>query len=106
MPKLTLHSKEITNANILKVQVGTNCPQGGDHGHGGRTLFRLIDRASTSMRCRVNRGPLVEASEIEIVLGGDAEHATFIEALEFALRILQSEQSDMFRLETKEEDVN
>ena len=105
MPKLTLHSKEITNANILKVQVGTNCPQGGGHGYQGRTLFRLTGRASTSMRCRVNGGPLVEASEIEIVLGGDAEHATFIDALEFALGIVRS-QSDKFRLETREEDVN
>ncbi len=105
MPKLTLHSKEIHNANILKVHVGTNCPHGGDRGHGGRTLFRLTDLGSTSMQCRVNGGPLVDASEVEIVLGGDAEHATFIEALEFASGVLRA-QSDMFSLETKEEDVN
>ena len=30
-----------TSANILTVRVGTNCPQGGDSGHGGKTVLSL-----------------------------------------------------------------
>jgi hypothetical protein len=105
LPKLTLYSKEISNANILEVQVGTNCPQGGDHGHGGRTLFRLINHASTSMQCRINDATLADADKIEIILGGDAEHETFIKALEFALSVLRS-QSGINRFSSSEEDVS
>jgi hypothetical protein len=80
-------SKEFVSCNILEIQVGTNCPQGGDTGHGGRTVLRLIDRASTDMRCRINDREMISAmgGSIEIVLGGDSECGTFIEALEFAL---------------------
>ena len=90
MPNITIHSKEITSANILQVQAGTNCPQGGDAGHGGRTVLRLIDCAGTAMQCRVNDGELVDASKIEIVLAGDTEKDTFTQALEFALAVLGS----------------
>lgn len=104
MPKLTICSKEIINANILKVHVGTNCPQGGDAGHGGRTLFKLTDRGGTSMRCRVNGGQSVEASEIEIILRGDAECESFTRALAFALNTLHSKSDDSAE-ETNEESV-
>lgn len=105
MPKLTTHSKEITHANILKVEVGTNCPQGGDGGHGGRTVLRLSDGGGTDMKCRVNNGALLDADKIEIVLSGDSECETFTHALEFALAVLRSTNSDQFRLQTTEEDV-
>ena len=89
MPKLTIYSKEITSANLLKVQVGTNCPQGGDAGHGGRTVLRLIDFGGTNMRCCIGGHDLVDTTKVEIVLLGDSEHETFISALDFALSVLR-----------------
>jgi hypothetical protein len=104
MPKVKIAEKEISSANILKVQVGTNCPHGGDYGHGGRTILRLQDLAGTAMAAKINDGKLVDATSIEIILGGDTECYTFIEALEFALGTLraQAEANGIFR----EEEIN
>lgn len=85
MPNIKIHSKEFISANILEVEAGTNCPQGGDTGHGGRTLFRLIDQASTDIRVKVDGHDIPINDSLEIVLGGDCEHDTFVQALEFAL---------------------
>ena len=89
MPQVTIHSKLIANHNVLSVTVGTNCPQGGDTGHGGRTLFRLKNEGSTDIRIMVDGKDLPSARSIEIILGGDAEAKTFTEA-EFAAKIPES----------------
>lgn len=100
--------KQIVSANIIEVEVGTTGHCGGDTGHGGRTLFRISDLASTDMRLsfhaqegNIEIGDLMmrglngtagfdlEAESIEIVFGGDCELDTFIEALEFALETLK-----------------
>jgi hypothetical protein len=94
MPKLTIYKTECNSANVLEVQVGTNCPQGGDAGHGGRTVFRLINRSGTEMKCRLNDGEAVETSSIEILLAGDSECDTFTEALAFALEVLQAPRGE------------
>jgi hypothetical protein len=94
MPNVTIYKTECNSSNLLEVQVGTNCPQGGDAGHGGRTLFRLTDRAGTAMTCRINDGEVVDASKIEIVFAGDSECETFTEALAFALAVLRSPRSE------------
>jgi len=78
--------EEFPAANVLQVEAGTNCPQGGDSGHGGRTLFRLTDQGGTDIRVKVDGNPIKIYDSIEIVLGGDCEHFTFVEALEFALK--------------------
>lgn len=88
MPTVPITSKTINHLNILEVDVGTNCPCGGDTGHGGRTLLRFTNQASTDMRVRINGGEQIEAQSIELVFGGDAECETLIEALEFALDTL------------------
>ena len=46
--------KCITSANILYVEAGTNCPQGGDGGHGGMTYFMLEDDAGQGLDVKVN----------------------------------------------------
>lgn len=89
MPIVNIHSENFQRCNILKVEAGTNCPQGGDWGHGGRTLLRLTDVAGTNMKCRVDDGELADVSKIEIVMGGDSENETFIEAIKFALVVLE-----------------
>ena len=102
---------ECISANIIGVEAGTTGYCGGDSGHGGRTYFRLSDLASTEMRLSFtsqhsyNNGVVeidgkqyqvgsiscsnLEASDIQIVFGGDCELDTFIEALEFTLNTLK-----------------
>ena len=89
--KIRVHEKEISGCNVLHVQVGTNCPQGGDTGHGGRTIFGLTDLASTDMRLAVNGGSWQQVRSFSVVLGGDSEHDTLVEALEYALTILKAD---------------
>jgi len=86
MPNIEVHTDEFTSANILQVEAGTNCPQGGDCGHGGRTLLRLIDQGGTNIRVKIDGQEIRINDSIEIVLGGDCEHHTFVAALEFALK--------------------
>lgn len=79
---------ELCNANILEVEAGTTGYKGGDTGHGCRTYLRIKDLASTDL-C-ING---TESEEVTIELGGDTELNTFIQALEFALKVLK-EQSE------------
>jgi hypothetical protein len=89
---------------MLSVEAGTNCPQGGDSGHGGRTVFRLSDDGSTTMSVRINGRRVKNVQTIEIVLGGDSEAETFIEALEFAARILRG-QNGIYSGDKPEEEI-
>ena len=81
--RIPLRAKNIYNANHLRVEAGTNGICGGDSGHGSRTYLSIIDAGGTDLR--VN--PL--STGVEIVLGGDSELWTFIEALRFAADALQ-----------------
>ena len=76
------HSQEteIVNCNILGVKVATNGYCGGDSGHGSRTYFKLEDLASTDINIRL----LKDKKGVEMMLGGDAELETFIQALRWA----------------------
>ncbi len=87
--ELRTSRKTITHANILEVEFGSNCPRGGDAGHGGVTLFRLKDHGSTSADIRYAGRKIGELAdgELELVLRGDAECETFMEALRFALKV-------------------
>ncbi|BAL01667.1 hypothetical protein OBV_44680 [Oscillibacter valericigenes Sjm18-20] len=79
---------EFLNANVLQVEVGTTGYCGGDFGHGGRTFFKIKDKGGTALFVNGK-----EVEEVEIALGGDAELSTFIQSLEFALKVLK-EQSE------------
>lgn len=107
--KVETFSKTFDSCNIITVEVGTTGHMGGDTGHGGRTYLRIADDASTDMRCRViSNGKqydfdnACDASQIEIMFGGDTELDTFIEALEFAVGILK-EQASGHNNKTKKE---
>ena len=89
MPTIPTASTSFESFNILRVDVGTNCPSGGDIGHGGRTLLRFTNEASTDMRVRIDEGAQVEVRCVELVFGGDAECQTLIQSLEFALDALK-----------------
>lgn len=97
--------KEIVDCNIIEVEVGTTGYCGGDSGHGGRTYFRITDLSSTAMSCRIKgRNTVTEdyLHQIELMLGGDAEMETFIEALEFALDTLKSQAGGRHVMTPKE----
>ena len=100
---------EIVDFNILTVEAGTNGKQGGDAGHGCRTYLCIKNDACTYMKCRTSIHRIdVDADglchhhddttdhgqvdEIEIMLGGDSELDTFIEALEFAVDTLRKQR--------------
>jgi len=91
MPQPNIYSQTFESANILDVEVGTNCPQGGDTGHGGCTVFRLVNQASTDLSVGVNGNAPQSVESVEIVLGGDTECETFLEALKFAVKILNAQ---------------
>jgi hypothetical protein len=74
------NSQEIVNCNILNVEVGTNVPQGGDAGHGGKTFFELKDEGGTSWTIT----KLGDDEGVRIELGGDSECITFANALRWA----------------------
>lgn len=90
MENIKVITQEFCRCNILKVAVGSNCPQGGDSGHGGRTYFSLHNLGGTDLRVIVD-GKKFDADLVEIIFGGDSEHDTFIQALEFALNVLKRE---------------
>ncbi|MGC9451672.1 MAG: hypothetical protein ACP5I4_09510 [Oceanipulchritudo sp.] len=89
--KITTYSKTFDSNNILKVTAGTNVPQGGDTGHGGRTLLRLSNEGFTDWTIRIDGEEYPGPGEIELVLGGDCEGDSFAEALEFAGRVLRGQ---------------
>ena len=84
---MDIREKEIVNANIIRVAVGTNGFKGGDTGHGSRTVFEIEDLASTDMQVDVEK----DGALVRLRFGGDTELETFIEALEFALETLKEQ---------------
>ena len=86
------YKTEITDCNILEVEVGTTGHMGGDTGHGGRTYLRIRNLASTDMVCNEHHDNYGH-SWVEINLGGDSELDTFYEALQFAVDVLGRETS-------------
>lgn len=75
--------REITSANVLEVEAGTNGYKGGDSGHGSRTYFRIKDLASTDIRAKATD------DGFSVILGGDCELETIKEALRWVLSILE-----------------
>lgn len=87
-------SKEISRANILRVTAGTNGYMGGDTGHGSRTFIRIEDRGGTDMRPRLIRSGCSNTG-IQIVLGGDSELSTIVEALRFVADALERQADEI-----------
>lgn len=78
---MTMIGKNFVDANILRCEVETNCPRGGDSGHGGVTRLVFENGASTDMRVE-QRGDTT--GRIVLVFRGDTECFTLIDALEWA----------------------
>jgi len=92
--QILMRRKEIESANILHVEVGTNGPQGGDAGHGSRSYLKLTDKGGTAWKISIRdeqgeRRTYDQPLEVEIILGGDAELDTFLQALKSAVETLE-----------------
>jgi hypothetical protein len=84
-------SRDIIDANILSVEAGTNGYQGGDTGHGCRTYIRIQNEGGTDITARSIKDSLGRTQGIELMLGGDSELSTIIEALKFAVKVLEDQ---------------
>ena len=81
--------EEINGANLLFVEVGTNGKKGGDSGYGCRTYIKIVDESGTDIKARSIDTEDRKNAGIEIMLGGDSELNTIIEALKFCTKILE-----------------
>jgi len=90
---VTTKLTQIWSANGLMVEVGTNGHKGGDSGHGSRTILRIADVGGTDIRCNklVTREEYGANGGVQIILGGDSELDTFIQALEYAVKTLKEQ---------------
>lgn len=89
--KIETWSRDIIDASILNIEAGTNGYQGGDAGHGCRTYIRIKDVDGTDIRARVLTDRMGNAEGIELVLAGDSELSTIIEAMKFAVKVLEDQ---------------
>ncbi len=71
-----MEEKTFYDACILKAQVETNTPQGGDAGHGGKTRLTLLDAGGCAFAG--------DATEITVEVLGDAEAIVLADALTWA----------------------
>ncbi len=92
--KIQTTYKLIGGINQLGVEAGTNAPQSGDSGAGGRTYLRISEQGGTDWGVTVvdehgDAHSFDSPTEIAITLGGHSELSTMIRALEFALAALK-----------------
>ena len=91
----TFKSKEVSTACITECLVFTNCPKGGDGGHGGVTVVEFRDHGSTDMEVSLDEkegdhmemGPV---SSLRITLRGDWEAENMCRLLRFAANELEN----------------
>lgn len=76
------------SCNCFDVDVATTGYCGGDSGHGGRTYFKLKDSDCSDIDFRIQSDEYGQKS-VEMMLGGDTELETFIEALRWAADTLE-----------------
>ena len=85
---ITTFCRDIDGVNVLEVEAGTNGPKGINIEYGCRTYLRITDQACTDMEVKV-LGEDDGITGFEVSLSGDSELRTFIEALKFAVQVLE-----------------
>ena len=88
--EVTTYQRELTYANILEVEAGTNGYCGGDSGHGSRTYIRIQDEGNTDIDV-TSIYDSFGIKGVEITLGGDSELKSIIEALKFVVLVLEDQ---------------
>lgn len=77
----------IEDAAFLTVEAYTNGMQGGDAGHGGIALVRLMEESGPGFEFKASQN----RKEVELIATGDAEIRCLIEALKFAVTTLEAQ---------------
>jgi hypothetical protein len=105
-------SKDVQSACITECRIATNCPQGGDSGHGGRTVFELTNLGGTDLSVSLdddngNYREFNDVTTVRIRLGGDCEAENLCRLLRWAANELENmmdENSDEYakRLNVKD----
>lgn len=88
---------EIWGSNGLIAEAGTNGYHGGDASHGCRTFVSIEDVGGTAIDISTfdhDAYWLGGKTGVKIVLGGDSELSTFIEALEFIVQTLKTQSRE------------
>ena len=88
------------SCNTLEVGVTTNCPQGGDAGHGGVTVLELLDLGGTDLTVSVLKNEY--GGGVRLEFGGDSECGTLIDCLEFAVYELRRQKDINHRLNRRQ----
>jgi hypothetical protein len=83
--------KSFQNCNILTFTANTNAPKGGDAGHGGKTVLQLINEGGTDWALFLDGKEVTMFATVRLELYGDAEAATFLEGLKYAVKKLELE---------------
>ena len=83
--------RDVISCNLLSVEAGTNGYKGGDSGHGSRTYFRIQDEGGTDIEVKPTHNRWGAVDGFEVMLGGDTELETIIEALKFITHVLEEE---------------
>ena len=86
-----IYETEIVSANIIAVRAGTTGFCGGDSGHGGKTYFAIQDLGGTDITINPTINECGDKG-FEVVLGGDCELETIIDALKFILQTLEEDK--------------
>lgn len=84
----------VQSACVLECRVATNCPKGGDSGHGGRTVIEFTDGGCADLGLsfdddRMQYGEVESVNCVRIRLGGDAEAYAMARLLRFAANKLE-----------------
>ena len=88
------HTAFLNDFCQMRISVTTNGEQGGDAGHGGRTVVSLLGCGDITFR------PTDEGRGLEIEALGDAELRVLMGAFEFALKALIQEAGPVHQLPT------
>lgn len=95
-----MDSTTFEDACILTVEADTNCPQGGDSGHGGVTRISLINDGCNPLDVTLSydreerRVALGEADRVDIEVRGDREAEVLADALAWASVSLRRQLND------------
>lgn len=92
--------KHVTGFCLVDIAAGTNCPQGGDAGHGGRTFLEVHQECGyvdvevwINGKCERFYG----ASGFRVMVAGDDECRWFARALSFGLECIRKSWPDILK---------
>jgi hypothetical protein len=88
---MSTHTRDFVDACILRCNVETTGPMGGDAGHGGRTTVRLESVSSVCMGAELEFAVHGGVQAVEVTVYGDAELSTLRRALRWAADVLGAE---------------